>query len=205
MNYAPQSAAPPSVGAFLLAGGASSRMGRDKALIPFRGNPLLVHLAELLRSVSADFHIIAPTDRYDSFGYPVLPDLRNSCGPMAAIETALSNSRHPWNLIVACDMPLLSAEWLITLRDCAFSSPKVDCVSSATAPDSPNPLAAMWNCSALPAVRNFLDEGNFRVRSLLSSLETKILIPPDPQILANWNRPEDLSGLLGEGKANSGR
>jgi molybdopterin-guanine dinucleotide biosynthesis protein A len=54
-------------------------------------------------------------------------------------------------------------------------------------------------------VSNFLDEGNFRVRSLLSSLETKILIPPDPQILANWNRPEDLSGLLGEGKANSGR
>jgi molybdopterin-guanine dinucleotide biosynthesis protein A len=205
MNYAPQSAVSPSVGAFLLAGGASSRMGRDKALIPFRGNPLLVHLAELLISVSADFHIIAPPERYESFGYPMLPDLRNNCGPMAAIEAALSKSPHRWNFIVACDMPLLSAEWLITLRDCALASPQVDCVSSATAPDSPNPLAAIWNRSALPKVSNFLDEGNFRVRSLLSSLETKILIPPDPQILANWNRPEDLSGLLGEGKANSGR
>ena len=102
-------------------------------------------------------------------------------------------------------MPLLSEEWLITLRDTALASPQFDCVSSATAPDSPNPLAAIWNRSALPTVRCFLEEGNFRVRSLLSSLETKILIPPDPQILANWNRPEDLSGLFGEGKANSGR
>jgi molybdopterin-guanine dinucleotide biosynthesis protein A len=205
MNYAPQSTAPAPVGAFLLAGGASSRMGRDKALIPFRGNPLLVHLAELLRSVSVDFHIIAPPQRYESFAYPILPDLRDNCGPMAAIETALAHSSHPWNFIVACDMPLLSAEWLITLRDAALGSTQTDCVSSATAPDSPNPLAAIWNRSALPTVRGFLDEGNFRVRSLLSSLETKILIPPDPQILANWNRPEDISGLGGEGKANSGR
>ncbi len=205
MNYAPQSVASAPAGAFLLAGGASSRMGRDKALIPFKGNPLLVHLAELLRSVSVDFHIVAPPERYESFRYPILPDLRDNCGPMAAIETALAHSPYPWNFIVACDMPLLSSDWLITLRNAALASSGIDCVSSATAPDSPNPLAAIWNRSALPKVRSFLDEGNFRVRGLLSSLETKILIPPDPQILANWNRPEDLSGLLGEGKANSGR
>ncbi len=204
MNYAPQSAVPSPIGAFLLAGGASSRMGRDKALIPFRGNPLLVHLAEILKSVSVDFHVIAPPQRYESFGYPILPDLRENCGPMAAIETALSHSPHPWNFIVACDMPLLTSDWLMTLSNAAFDSTQTDCVLSAPAPDSPNPLAAIWNQTALPTVRNSLDEGNFRVRSLLSSLKTKILIPPDLQILANWNRPEDISGTLGEGKVNSG-
>lgn len=204
MNYAPQSESPASVGAFLLAGGASSRMGRDKALLPFRGKPLLVHLAELLRSVSVDFHIVGPKARYESFAYPVLPDLRDNCGPMAAIETALTHSPHPWNFIVACDMPQLTADWLLTLREAALNSAAIDCVSSAVALDSPNPLAAIWNRTALPTVRNFLDAGDFRVRNLLSSIETKILIPPDPQILANWNRPEDLSGIPGIGKANSG-
>ncbi len=204
MNYAPQPSASQPLSAFLLAGGASSRMGRDKALIPFRDKPLLVHLAEMLKSVSNSFHILAPPGRYEAFGYPILPDLRENCGPMAAIESALSHSPQNWNLVVACDLPFLTPEWLILLRDTAFSSPSVRCVASATSPDTPNPLAAVWHRSALPAVRTSLDAGNFRVRSLLSSIETKILIPPNPQILANWNRPEDISSALGERKANSG-
>lgn len=205
MNYAPQSVASQPLAAFLLAGGASSRMGRDKALILFRDKSLLVHLAEMLKSVSTGFQILAPPGRYESFGYPVLPDLRDNCGPLAAIESALSHSPHEWNLLVACDLPLLTPEWLILLRDTAFASPATQCVASATSPGEPNPLVAVWNRSALPAVRKSLDEGNFRVRSLLSSLETKILIPPDPQILANWNCPEDILRTFGEGKANSGR
>jgi molybdopterin-guanine dinucleotide biosynthesis protein A len=192
------------VGAFLLAGGASSRMGRDKALIPHKGKPLLVHMAELLISVANDFHIVAPRKRYESFGYPMIEDLRDHCGPMAAIETSLVHSAHDWNFIVACDLPLLNADWLITLRDTALTSASIACVASASSPDAPNPLAAIWHRSALPVVQQCLDSGNFRVRNLLSQLKSKILIPPDPQILANWNRPEDLLGHPGEGKANRG-
>jgi molybdopterin-guanine dinucleotide biosynthesis protein A len=190
MNYAPLSA-------FLLAGGASSRMGRDKALIEFEGKPLLVRLATMLRSLAGDVTILAPAGRYESFGYKVLPDRRANCGPLSGIETALRHSGHPWVLILACDLAHVTPEWLATVA--SHARPGLDVITSGD-----NPLCALWNISALPAVSAALDSGQFRVRSLVASLKSENLIPPDPGILANWNRPEDLPPFFGERKANRG-
>jgi molybdenum cofactor guanylyltransferase len=179
-------------------------MGQDKALLPIEGKPLLVLLAEKLRPMVVAFQVVGPVERYEGFGYPVLPDLRSECGPMAGIEAALSASKTDWNLIVACDMPKLEASWLEFLLETAVNSDGVDCVASGTSIAEPNPLVAVWHQRALPLVKQRLDEGNFRVRGLLESIENKILIPNDPEILANWNRPEDVAIAQGEGKVNRG-
>ncbi len=181
----------PAVAGFLLAGGASRRMGRDKALLPIAGIPLLVHMASLLEQNSASIHILAPLGRYESFGFPILPDLRPNCGPLAGIEAALSLSPHNWSLILACDLPNMTPAWLQTLTQTALDSPDLQLVASG---NPPNPLAALWHKSALPAVSAALNQGNFRVRDLLPQLNSKILVPPDPKILANWNEPADVSG-----------
>ena len=179
-------------------------MGRDKALLPIGDKPLLVHLAEVLTSISSDFHVLAPYGRYESFGFPVLADNRDNSGPLAGIEVALTHSAHDWNLILACDLARVERDWLVRLCSAALEPNSFDCIASATAPNEANPLCAVWRKSALPAVQDALNRGNFRVRSVLELLQTQILIPPDPGILANWNRPEDLPAHLGEGKANRG-
>ncbi len=173
-------------------------MGTDKAVLPFEGQPLLLHLAKVLASVVADPRLLAPAGRYEQFGLPGLEDRRMGCGPLAGIETALLDSDCEWNLILACDMPFVTAEWLTTMIEVALASEAtVRCICTGE-----NPLLALWRRSALSEVQGALDAGNFRLRDLLEPLNAKKLIPPDPQILANWNRPEDLPGYPSEGKAN---
>lgn len=186
---------------FLLAGGASSRMGRDKALLPVEGIPLLLHLAKILSPRCSTLSVLAPAGRYESLGLPVLADIHPGCGPLSGVETALHHSTD-WALIVACDLAQLTGAWLDTL----LAAPRDgwDCIASGTSTNEPNPLCALWHHNALAEVESALQTGNFRARSVLSRVRTQILIPPDPGILANWNRPEDLPLPLDEGKANRG-
>jgi len=204
MNYTPHPGARFPIGAFLLAGGASQRMGTDKALLPYSGEILLVHLAKILSEVAEDFHILAPAGRYERYGYQVLEDQRSGCGPLAGIETALTHSPFDWNLIIACDHALIDAAWLQNLARAALNSANISCIASAESKDFVHPLLAAWHKTALPIVRSALNSGKFRVKDVISKLETQILIPPDPKILANWNRPEDLLNSTGKGKANCG-
>jgi molybdopterin-guanine dinucleotide biosynthesis protein A len=180
-------------------------MGRDKALLPIGGKFLLAHLVGLLDSVAPQVFVVAPSGRYEKLGFDIIEDQRSDCGPLAGIETALSITSLEWNLILACDLPNLDREWLLALCRAAHSaSPTLQCIATGLSDAEPNPLLAIWHKSALPTVREFLDTGKFRVRSVLKSLETQILIPQDPRILANWNRPEDFSEESGEEKANRG-
>lgn len=205
MNYTPESRVAFRVGAFVLAGGASSRMGRDKALLPAGDKFLLAHLVEILQSLSPEVLVIAPLGRYETLGFTTLQDQRIDCGPLAGIETALANTMFEWNLILACDLPNINRDWLLALCSAAhLASPTLRCIATGLSTADPNPLLAIWHRDALPTVRKFLDTGELRVRTVLKSLEIQILIPPDSRILANWNRPEDILEEPGEGKANRG-
>jgi len=110
------------VAGFILAGGASSRMGRDKGLLDFGGIPLILHTVRLLQPLVAEVTIVGSPSRYASLGLRAIADTdhtqaldgpdRPGIGPLAGIATALSATHSPWNLIVACDLPYLSAKWL---------------------------------------------------------------------------------------------
>ena len=98
------------VGGYVLAGGRSSRMGRDKALLELAGKPLIEHAVTKLRRVCAEVHILAGAEgehaglaRYA----PLVHDLHPGCGPISGIEAALTHTTHDWNLILAVDVPFL--------------------------------------------------------------------------------------------------
>src|SRR5690349_2921324 len=96
------------VAGFVLAGGARSRMGRNKALLTLGRRTLLEIASAAVHDTVGNVTIIGPPHLYRSFGYPVIPDLRDQAGPLAAIETALHHAAADWSLIVACDMPLIN-------------------------------------------------------------------------------------------------
>ena len=120
------------VAGFILAGGASSRMGRDKGLLDFGGVPLILHTARLLESLVAEVTVVGSPQRYAALGLHAIADEndeqtrggpnRPSRGPLAGIAAALAATHSRWNVIVACDLPYLSKEWLDWLISRALRS-----------------------------------------------------------------------------------
>src|SRR6185369_4678742 len=91
------------------AGGASSRMGEDKALKPFLGRPLIQRLVERLSPIADE--MIVTTNRpeeYRFLGLRLTPDLKPGRGALGGLYTALASASQPHVAVVACDMPFAS-------------------------------------------------------------------------------------------------
>jgi molybdopterin-guanine dinucleotide biosynthesis protein A len=101
----------PQIGGYVLAGGRSSRMGTDKALLEIGGWPLVAHAVEKLRIICAEVHILTSNEALGNFA-PLLQDLHPGCGPIGGIEAALAHSGFDWNLIVPVDLPFVPSAFL---------------------------------------------------------------------------------------------
>src|SRR5262245_34582834 len=92
---------------FILAGGKSTRMGRDKALLDWHGRTLLAHMVGLLETAADEVHVVGR--------YPLL-DRAPSRGPLSGIARALEFSSTEANLVLAVDLPYLTKDFLIYFR-----------------------------------------------------------------------------------------
>lgn len=105
--------APSDVNGYVLAGGKSSRMGRDKALLELSGKPLVQRAVEKLQKVCADVYVLGNRPELEVYA-PLVRDLHEGCGPLGGIEAALLHSARDWNLFMAVDMPFLPVAFLDT-------------------------------------------------------------------------------------------
>ena len=194
------------VAGFILAGGASSRMGRDKGLLDFGGVPLVLHTARLLEPLIAEVTIVGSPSRYASLGLRTIADENHTqshdrrnepgIGPLGGIATALSTTRLPWNLIVACDLPYLSAKWLEWLLSRALHSRR-----EAVVPRTGHgiePLAAVYRRDCGPRIVAALARGVRKVSEAIEELHVEFVYPrewrqaePNKFILQNMNAPGD--------------
>lgn len=181
---------------FALAGGASSRMGRDKALLEIGGVPLLVRTARLLEPRVAEVTVIGPPARYASLDLRVLPDDSPGLGPLGGLATALRVCSCEWSLVVGCDLPYLSGEWLDWLIARALNSP-ADAVVPETARGL-EPLCAMYRARCAPAVASAIARGVRKVSDALNRLALDKVavaewqkIDPEGGIFKNMNTPGD--------------
>ncbi|HEV8039389.1 MAG TPA: molybdenum cofactor guanylyltransferase [Bryobacteraceae bacterium] len=174
---------------FVLAGGGSSRMGRDKAMLPYRGTTLVEHLARIVQEAAGAVALIAEPSRYRSLGYPVYPDKFPGCGPLGGVYTALSVSSTDWNLIVACDMPGISAEVLRALLGSASESGK-KCVVAIGPAGEPEPLCAVYHRSCLPVLERAMEEKRFKMKDLVAELDATLKLV-NASALANVNTPAE--------------
>jgi len=102
---------PEEIGGYVLAGGESSRMGRDKALLELAGKPLVHHAVTKLRRVCRDVRVLSDNPELADFA-PIVPDLHPNCGPMGGMEAALVHSVFDWNLFLPVDMPFLPSAFI---------------------------------------------------------------------------------------------
>ena len=176
---------------FVLVGGKSSRMGRDKALLPYRDTVLVERIAREVEAAAGSVTLVGAPEQYRRLGRPVIPDLRPGCGPLGGIEAALSASVEDWNLIVACDMPGVSAPFLTTLLAEAGRAGG-DCLLPLSGPERPEPLCAVYHRRCLPAIRGALEANVRKVTEALAGVRVVHWKAPESGWADNLNTPEDL-------------
>lgn len=179
----------------MLVGGGSSRMGRDKALLPFGNGTLVEHVAAVVSAAAGSVTLVGDPLKYGRLGYPVVADTMAGAGPLAGIVTALSASHSDWNLVLACDMPDVSAAFLTRLLVAAESAGP-DCLLPAGPSGRLEPLCAAYHLKALPAMRRALEQDVRKVLDGLAELRVTLWRPPEPQPFRNLNTPRDWNEYL---------
>jgi molybdopterin-guanine dinucleotide biosynthesis protein A len=160
----------PRLSAAVLAGGKSTRMGTDKALLPVidGGPPLLELVLRRVRKIADDVMIVAGDRRYDAIGPRVVNDQLRGGGALAGIHAAIAAARHEHCLIVACDMPFLSAALLARLaaepRDYDILIPRLPGESRQRGRGLVfQTLHAIYGKRCLPAIEASVRDGNRQV------------------------------------------
>ncbi len=157
------------VAGFVLVGGKSARMSRDKARLPVRTHLLVEEVAATVGCIAQSVALVGEARRYRDLKLECLDDLRPELGPLGGIEAALATQRAELNLIVACDIANLRVEWLRVLVAKAAESDR-PCVVSKDATGIIQPLCSVWKLSCLSAVRQALDCGRLRVLEMIEEL-----------------------------------
>jgi len=176
---------------FVLAGGASRRMGRDKALLPLDGATMIEQIAGRVRAAAGSVTIIGPVEKYGKLGFPVLPDAVEGCGPLGGVYTALANTHAEWNLIVACDMPEVTVEFLVSLLQAAAVA-QADCLVPETDGQT-DPLCAVYRGSVLAAAESAIHRKLFKMQDFVSTLHFVRMPVFDQRPLKNVNTPAQWS------------
>jgi len=175
----------------VLAGGASSRMGRNKALLAVGGRTLLEIAVRAVAGVAGKVTIIGPPGLYEATGVRVIGDLRAGAGPLGGIETALADSVDGWNLVVACDMPRLADGGLRRILQEAWVNADAGCVIPESGDGQAEPLCAAYHRRMLPVVRAALDAGTRKVTDALPAGLVRYIRMTDDPIFQNVNTPEE--------------
>ncbi len=180
---------------FVLTGGESRRMGRDKALLEIGGRPMALRMVERVRPLVSEVALVGAPERYEHLGVPVLADCEAGRGPLAGIVTALRATRFDWNLIVACDLPFLEASFLEMLL--SEANDEYDAVVPRPS-DGWQPLCAAYHRRCLPALERVLVSDYPKISVAFDSLRVHALAPDRlarfafaPRMFKNMNSPED--------------
>ncbi len=187
------------VSAIVLAGGQSRRMGTDKALIEFQGQPVIAHVIAALRDLTEDVVIVSNrSDRYGTFGARLTADYDPPCGPLGGIAAGLQAITHERAVVVACDMPFLNGTLLRWLID---QSDEYEAVVPQTGSEF-EPLHAVYRRSCYQPIVQRLERGERRVISFFADVRLRVVaeaewrvIDPSGRSLVNLNTPEDLGWL----------
>lgn len=143
-----------NVTGFVLAGGKSTRMGRDKAALLLDGRTLLEHALATLRQVCHEAVILGSPQLYGGYGAAVVEDIFPGCGPLSGIHAALSHTGTEFNLIIAVDTPFLSPEFLTFMAERAMNSGAAVCTPEIGG--YRQPLCSVYSRAFLPIAEQAL-------------------------------------------------
>ncbi|MBN1934694.1 MAG: molybdenum cofactor guanylyltransferase [Anaerolineae bacterium] len=188
-----------NISGIILAGGKSSRLGQNKALIEFEGKPIVQHVVDVLRPLVDE--IVLATNTPESFAFlklRMVADLYAETGALGGLHAGLSAIQSEYGLVVGCDMPFLNTALLqhMLLHTTGYDivMPHID--------DYYEPLHAIYARRCLAVIEHSIQSGQRRLLSFVSQMNVRYIKGDeidrfDPQRLAffNLNSPDDLKRM----------
>ena len=184
----------------ILAGGASRRMGRNKALLPVAGLPLIERIYRIMASLFRDVILVTNTpEDYAFLPCPMTADIYRGVGSIAGLHAGLSASPTERIFIVACDAPLLDPAVVNLLCTVEGDYDAVVPVGQRGC----EPLQAIYRKSCMPALELALQRDDRKLSNLLERIRTRFVPPeelaavPDAErSFLNLNTPEEYLALV---------
>lgn len=181
--------------AAILAGGKSSRMGREKALIPFDNQSLVARIAQTLKPIFPRVCVVTgKIEVARSAGLPAIPDQFENRGPLGGLHAALVHFEAP-TFVVACDMPFLNAAFIEYLS-CHFEADALVPLGESGF----EPLHAIYGPQCAPIFAKYLGHRDKMppMRRVLQEIETRFVpleiargFDPTLRCFTNWNTPDE--------------
>lgn len=191
----------------VLAGGKSSRMGEDKALISIQGTPLLQLVCGIAELCADTVYIVTPwPERYQHLLLPRCQFIRevslpttdekvgnhpNTHGPLVGFAQGLAKVQTEWVLLLACDLPRLQVEVLQTWAAGLDNVEDKAIAALAHHPKGWEPLCGFYRRRCLPQLLEFINQGGRSFQQWLKQYPVEVLPLPAPEMLFNCNTPED--------------
>jgi molybdopterin-guanine dinucleotide biosynthesis protein A len=190
-----------SISVIVLAGGASRRMGTNKALLKLHsGETLIARVVANLRPLSDDLIVVSKTpDLYTGLDVRQASDAFPDSGPLAGLLAGLRAARHPWALAVACDMPLVDHR---LVRYMVLLGEGHDAVVPIGPTGEPEPLHALYSEACMEPIEQALVAGQRRMISFFDDIRVRFVEPreiaifdPEGTSFFNANTPKDWQRL----------
>ena len=178
----------------ILAGGRSSRMGKDKALLEINGKKLVQRVHDKVKNLFAETILIAnKPDALTFLNVPIFPDIIANLGPLGGIYTALKNSSYPQCFVIACDLPFIPEE---LIRYLCKNAGGYD-IFSTDFGNGVEPLCTVYHQDCIKMIENQIGLKRYKVSDLFDRVHVKIKQVPKGQFassydLFNINTPEDV-------------
>ena len=169
--YNLQSAIPP-VGAIILAGGESRRMGQDKATLrlpPPDGPRMIDHVIKALAQVVAKQEMVVVGAGREMLGLPTVPDMLTGQGPLVGLYSGLREAVRDWNFVVACDLPLLQPTLLHSLL--TLASDEYEAIVPLL--DKAQTTCALYHRRIMPTIERLLAEDVRSLHELLAVINVR--------------------------------
>ena len=179
----------------ILAGGTSSRMGKDKGLCEFKGKSLVTYAIEALLPICDTILISSNnTEDYQKFGFEVIVDEYKGIGPIGGIYSSLSRSVTQHNLVISCDTPFLNTQ---LLEYVLANSNGYDIVVPEHGDYYVEPLAAYYSSSIISVLEDAIKVKDFKLMNLFSkvryrSIKVDSISGYSTKLFKNLNSPSDL-------------
>ncbi len=183
----------------ILAGGASSRFGSNKALALLNGRPLISHVASTLENIFGDLLLVTNVpETYAFLHWPMTGDLYSGGGPLAGIHAALQTISTEQACIIGCDMPFVQSGLIRYM--CALPGNWDAAIPWHNR--GPEPLCGVYRKSCLPVMEKHLNAGQKKIRIALEKFHLRKITEqeilehaPDLNIFHNINRRVDLENI----------
>lgn len=178
----------------ILCGGKSSRMQSEKGLVLYQNKPFIEHIIEAVLPISNNIQLVTNTNDYDYLVYRKIKDIIADKGPLGGIYSALVHSDSEINLILSCDIPLISTEMLQELIEKHTVNFDISVFEDA---NRIHPLIGIYSKSILAVLKKAIDANQLKMMHFISNINHQLIpiLDEKKHLFKNINSVAELNEL----------